>query len=220
MNLGLASLALACAAATPALAYDGCLGAEVRACLAAIQPHLTQPDFQAAQLDVERYLGGDIAGHRTAQGVVSVPYRSSFAGAYDSPQLVVLNYAPTLAITQVEITLRPGADNAETDDDYRATRMYEAALFALGSRPDCPALAEAHDFYLFFHTQVRPKLREVKAERGAAGFTPVTGYTGETGWVALCGRKMRFTVSSAEWGAVQGNMDRKYSVHGATLAFR
>jgi hypothetical protein len=98
--------------------------------------------------------------------------------------------------------------------------MYETALFALGSHDTCRQMASAHDFYLFFHQNVRPKLKEVKSDSAKGAFKPASEYTGETGWIALCGKHLKLVVSSAEWGAAQANMDRKFNAYTASLWFR
>jgi hypothetical protein len=205
---------------SPALAYDGCLGAKVTACLDAISPYLSPMDYQLARQSVEKYLAGDIAGKRKAKASLTVPYHSRFADMLEPPQLLVLEYAPSLDIGEISITLRKGAGTAETDAEYRATHIYEAVLFALGRQDHCLQLATPHDFYLFLHTQVKPKLKEKKQDFAKGEFKPPSAYYGETGWIGLCGRKINYTLSGAEWGSVRADMDRKYNAYVASLSFR
>jgi len=206
--------------APPALAYEGCLGAKVTSCLDAIQPNLTGMDYQRARQSIDKYLAGDIAGKRQAKSILAVPYRSKFADPIEPPQLLVLDYTSALDINQILISLRKGVGTAESEAEYQATHMYEAAIFALGTQDNCRELATAHDFYLFFHTQVKSKLKEKKQERVKGEFQPPTDYYAETGWIGICGRKLNYIMSNAEWGSVQANMDRKYSSYSTTLAFR
>ncbi|HUO55076.1 MAG TPA: hypothetical protein VMU18_10055, partial [Rhodoblastus sp.] len=116
--------------------------------------------------------------------------------------------------------LRPGAAAAESEDDYRASHMYETALFALGSRDNCREMASPRDFYLFFHTRIRPRLKSKKPERVEGAYTPPSQFYAETGWIGLCGAKLNFILSSAAWGAAQADMARKYNATSATLIFR
>lgn len=205
---------------SPALASDGCLGAKVIACLDAVSPYLSPAEYQLARQGVEKYLGGDITGARKAKSNISFPYHSRFAEPLEPPQLVVLGYNASLDIDEITVSLRKGAGNAETDAEYQATHMYETVLFALGKQGNCLQLATPHDFYLFFHTQVKPKLKEKKLEYTKGAFKPPSSFYGETGWISLCGKKLNYTMSSAEWGAAQANMDRKYNAFIASLVFR
>ncbi len=215
-------IAVFCASfqAAPARALDACLGAKVVACLDAVKPHISAVDYQLSAQSIDRYLAGDIAGTRKAKGVVSVAYRSRFSGPYDAAQMLTLDYSAALTTTKVEISQRPAVQHAETEADYRATHMYEAALFALGSRANCRELATPHDFYLFFHTKVRPRLRTRNLERTAGAFKPPSEFFAETGWIAICGNQMNYVVSAAEWGAAQADMERKYNASTVSLAFR
>jgi hypothetical protein len=207
-------------AAPPAVAYEACLGAKVTSCLEAIRPHLDALDYNLAQRNIEKYLAGDIAGVRKGKGVLSVAYHSKFTGQFDLPQMLVMDYVPTLEIRQIQITMRNGVTSAETEEEYQATHMYEAALFALGTQANCRELANSHDYYLFFHTKVRLQLKEKKQESVKGAFKPPSSFAGETGWIGICGSKMNYVVSSAEWGAVGADMDRRYGAFGASLIFK
>jgi hypothetical protein len=207
-------------APAPAAAFDACLGAKAADCLNAIATYLDPRDHARAEASIERYLAGDIAGKRKAKGMLSVPYYSKYADPLDPPQLLTIDYAPSLRITEIHVYLRRGATAAETEEEYRATHMYETAIFALGTREDCRELANAHDFYLFFHTKVRPKLRAQPTEHIKGMARPSTDLFAETGWVGLCGHQMNFLVSSQEWGALQADMGHRYGAHSASLAFR
>jgi hypothetical protein len=206
--------------ASPALAYDGCLGAKVTACLEAIRPYLGPLGYQMARQGIDKYLAGDIAGKRKAKAVLSVPYHSKFADPLEPPQLLVLDYSSSLDIGEISITLRKGAGTAESEAEYQAMHMYEAIIFALGNQDNCPVTATPHDFYLFFHTQVKSKLKEKKQEHAKGEFKPASDYYAETGWLGICGRKLNYTMSSADWGSVQGDMTRKYGSYVTSLAFR
>ena len=98
--------------------------------------------------------------------------------------------------------------------------MYETVIFALGTQDNCREMATAHDFYLFFHTKVRPRLKARKAERVAGEFYPPSSFDAETGWIGICGRKLNYIVSSADWGSVQGDMSRKYGAFSAFARFQ
>jgi hypothetical protein len=98
--------------------------------------------------------------------------------------------------------------------------MYEAVLFALGTRENCREMATPHDFYLFFHTKVRSRLKTRKPERVEGAFRPPSSMDAETGWIGICGRKLNYIVSNAEWGAVGSDMSRRYGAYSASLAFR
>ncbi len=206
--------------ASPALAFDACLGAKVTECLAAIRPYVGVIDYQTAQQNIERFLAGDIAGVHKPKGVLSLAYYSRYADQADPPQLLLIDYKPSLETSQISISLRKGAGTAETADEYQATHMYDAALFALGTQENCREMATPRDFYLFFHTRVRPRLKEKKQERVEGVFNPPSSFYAETGWIGLCGKKMNYVVSSAEWGAVQEDMTRKFGAHDASLVFR
>jgi hypothetical protein len=206
--------------ASPALAFDACLGAKVTACLDAIRPRLGPMAYQLAQRSIEKYLAGDIAGMRKAKGVVSVAYNSPFAEQFEPPQLIEFDYAPSLEISQIMLTLRKGSGTAESEDEYQDTHMYEAVLFALGTQDNCREMATPHDFYLFFHTKVRPRLKTLKLERVEGAFNPPSSLYAETGWIGICGQKMNYKMSAAEWGAVGDDMTRKYGAYRVSLVFR
>lgn len=206
--------------ASPVCAFDACLGAKVTACLEAIRPHLNALEHRLARKDIDNYLAGDVTGARKSKSSFSVAYQSKFADPTDPPQLLTLDYSSSLRINMLEVTLRKGVAVAESEADYQATHMYETALFALGTRPNCPELATPHNFYLFFHTKVRPRLKESKQRRRKGEFTPAEEFTGETGWIGICGNSMNFILSSAEWGPAQADMQREHTYSSASLAFR
>lgn len=206
--------------ASPALAIDACLGATVTACLDAIRPYLGSADYYMAQRSVEKYLTGDIAGRGKAKGVVSVAYHIRSAEQSEPPQLISIDYAPSLEISQISLSLRKGAGTAESEDDYHAAHMYEAALLALGTPENCREMATPHDFYLFFHTQVRPRLKTSNAERIEGAYKPPSSLEAETGWIRICGRKMNYKMSAAKRGAVGDDMTRKYGASRVSLVFR
>jgi hypothetical protein len=81
-------------------------------------------------------------------------------------------------------------------------------------------MATPHDFYLFFHTKVRPRLKTLKLERVEGAFNPPSSLDAETGWIGICGRKMNYKMSAAEWGAVGDDMSRKYGAYRVSLIFR
>jgi hypothetical protein len=203
--------------ASPVLAFDACLGATVTSCLDGIRPYLGSADFQMAQRSIENYLTGDISGKRKPKGLLSVAYHSRFAEQSEPPQLILIDYAPSLEISQISLTLRKGAGTAASEDEYHATHMYEAVLFALGTQENCREMATPHDFYLFFHTKIRPRLKAMKPERVAGAFKP-SSLNAETGWIGICGRKMNYIVSSA--GAVRDDMSRRYGAYSASLVFK
>jgi hypothetical protein len=206
--------------APPANAFDACLGAKIVACLDGVRPYISALDYQMSRQELDRFLAGDIAGKRKPKSVISVIYHSRFSHPGDPNQTLTLDFAASLVTTGVEISLRPRVEDAETEEDYGAIHMYEAALFALGSRKGCRELATPHDFYLFFHTQVRPRLKNQKTERTVGVFKPPSEFFAETGWIGICGSQMSYRVYSAEWGAVQDDMDRKYHAASVSLAFR
>ena len=203
-----------------ALAYESCLGAKVTACLDAIRPYISELDYRGATRNIDNFLAGDIAGNRKPKGFFAVNYHSQFSDRFDPPQLVSVEYSPALTIVQIGVTLRKGAGTAETEAEYQATHMYEAAVFALGSRENCRELATAHDFYLYFHKNVRTKVRAKKPNRTFDSVKPPSEFEGETGWIAICGKSLNYVVSSAQWGAVQQNMERKWGAYSASLNFR
>jgi hypothetical protein len=216
----LAALTTFGSAGSPALAYDGCLGAKVTACLDAIRPFISELDYRSATLNIDKFLAGDIAGTRKARGSIIVTYHSKFSDRFDPPQLLSLEFSQPLTIVQIGITLRKGAGTAETDSEYGATHMYEAAVFVLGSRQTCPEMATAHDFYLFFHKNIRPKTKVKKPDHTFDSFKPPSELEGESGWIGMCGNSVNYVVSSAQWGAVRENMERKYGSYVASLYFR
>jgi hypothetical protein len=216
----LLTFCFATAAAPPALALTGCLGAKANDCIDAIKPYLDALSYQRAHRNIERFLAGDIAGKRSAKGIVSVAYHSKFDDQFALPLEITMEYGPTLDVTELSLSLHKGTGTAETDEDYQATHMYEAALFALGTRENCPELASAHNYYLFFHTKVRNHLKAQKLARISGSFNPPSSDYAETGWIGICGRKMNFVVSSAEWGSVGADMSRRYGVGGSSLYFK
>jgi hypothetical protein len=207
-------------AAQPALAYEACLGAKVPACLDAIRPYLDAPSYARARAEIDKYLAGDIAGKVKAKSLLSVPYHRKFADPLDPPTLLVFEYSPTLQSSQIQMSLGRGAGSAETEAEYQATHLYEAAIFALGTRDDCQELSSPHNFYLFFHTKVKPRLKPSKTDHIEGAFKPPSEFAAETGWIRLCGKAMNYSVSSAEWGAVGEDMTRRYNANSAFLAFR
>lgn len=207
-------------AAGPARAFEGCLGAPVRACLDAVKPFLSAVDYRMANQSVDKFLAGDIAGRRKSSGHVVISYHSRYSDPSMPAQIVKLDFAPTLAISQVEVTLREGALLAESEAEYQATHMYEATVFALGSRENCREMASAREFYLFFHLKLRPKLKKQASVKRADGFKPASEYEAQTGWINLCGSQLNFVEYAAEWGSVQATMDRKFAAAFASLLFR
>jgi hypothetical protein len=119
-TLVFAVLIFLAAQARPALAYDGCLGVQAAACLGAIKPYLSELDYRSALRSLDTYLAGDIAGKRKPKGTVIVSYISKFAEPTDIPQILAIGYSSSLAVEQLEISLRPGANNAETEGEYQA----------------------------------------------------------------------------------------------------
>jgi hypothetical protein len=209
---------------TPARAFDGCLGVQVKACLEAVRPNLKEIDYQGALRSIDKYLAGDITGKRKPTGILSLSYHSKFSDSLAPPQLITLRYASALAITEIEVTLRDGAMAAESEAEYQATHMYETALFALGSHDNCRELAKAHDFYLFFHQSIKPKLKlklkQQKAERKAGEFKPSSELLSQTSWIGMCGKQIQLTFSSQAWGSAQADMERKFNATLAHLNFR
>ena len=82
--------------ASPALAFDACLGAKVTACLDAVRPYVSAIDYQLAQSNIGKFLAGDIAGMRKPKGSLSVAYHSQHSEQYEPPQLLLLDYGPSL----------------------------------------------------------------------------------------------------------------------------
>ncbi|MCI4680760.1 hypothetical protein K9U39_06410 [Rhodoblastus acidophilus] len=206
--------------ATPARAFDGCLGAKVVACLDGVRPYISEIDYRIAAETIDKYLAGDITGKRKAKSSLLLSYHSRFSGPYDPAQSLVIDYSASLATIGVEIGLRPGVQTAESEDDYLATHMYEAVLFALGTRAHCRELATPQDFYLFFHTHVRPKLKMVKVQRAVGEFKPPAEFYADTGWIGICGNQVNYIVSAAAWGPMRADMARRYGSFMASLAFR
>jgi hypothetical protein len=134
--------------------------------------------------------------------------------------MILIDYAPTLEITRISLTLRKGAGTAKSEDDYQAMHMYEAVLFALGTPENCREMATPHDFYRLFRTKVRPRLKARKQERGEGALKPPSSLDAETGWIGIYGRKMNYSHSSAERGAARDDKSRKYGAYKASLAFK
>lgn len=220
----LAACALFFATPPEAEAYDlalqACLGAPVAACLAAMRPFVHPIEFRSAMTRLDSFDEPDVAGQRPSRGKLSVTYHSAYAPDFAPAQIVMLDFGAARRTEAVEISLAPGSEYASTARDYARTRIFEAALFALGPRPDCPDMATPLDFYRFFQTRVRPRLSLARpAPTDALPKLPVH-LGGDTGWIALCGRKIRYAVMDAQWGRIGRDMSRTYKTAVATLAFR
>jgi hypothetical protein len=223
ISLATAVFTACCAAqllASPAQSAEGCLGAKVTACLDAIKPYLMSIEYQLALKGIDQYLAGDITGHRKAKSSVTVAYHSKFSDQFEPAQMVTMDYSASLEITEIQTLLRNSVVYAESDAAYNATHMYETVLFALGTHENCRELATAHDFYLFFHTKIKTSVKSKKIEHAKGDVKPPREFYHETGWIGICGKKLNYSVSGAQWGAVQADMERKYNNASASLAFR
>lgn len=197
-----------------------CLGAPVAACLSAMRPFVNPLEYGAASARLDHFDTPDVGGHRPSHGQIAVTYHSRFAPPHAPGQLVILAFGADRRAESVEISLSPGTEYASTFEDYTQTRIFEAALFALGPQPFCRDMATPMDFFRFFQLRLRPRLVAAKDDRRADLPKLPVQHAADTGWTPFCGRKIRYFVASAQWGWIGADMTRTHKMALAALAFR
>jgi hypothetical protein len=176
----------------------GCLGAPVVACIEAMTPYLREIDYRLALKNIDAYQAGDINGIRRKTGIVSLPYHSKFAELGEPNQMLIITYSANLIIQEIQIFLRHNPMVAETDAEYERTRLYEAAIFALGPQPSCATMETPHNFYVYFHNNIKNSIKITSESRHTRAYPSGKSLTAATNKASLCGRSIQFLLGGDE----------------------
>lgn len=193
-----------------------CLGEDARSCglLLMSKVNAKSSDFARSFLELQEI---DVNGKRV-KNVGSILVTVEMSGSARLGRLtVLLHLTETNVVRSVAITLPRDPASANTEAEYAATAIYEAALISIGS--SCVDMSNELKFYQFFQNSVKPSIKRQGRSTYVGVADASDSYSSRSDKIALCNVLMRYDseTGSATWAVDERNPLGKF--HTARVTF-